>query len=346
MKKNIEKILIIKLRAIGDVVLSTIVLENIRSAYPAARIDFLTEDYCKEVVLGNPILNQVIVYDKKYKLGLPPTKRVRENIKFISNIHNQAYDLVIDFFGNPRSAIITWFSGAKTRVGYNFRLRRLAYNKVVKSRAKELHEAEWHLDALEALSIPVLSKSLNFEVGTGSKKFADSFWKEQNLNQRNVIAVNFSGGWSTKQWPLENWANVVNYLVEKQNARVLVLWGPGEKDKALELQKMSKSETLLIPETNLKQLAAILEKIKLMVTSDSGPMHIAAAMKTPCVAIFGPTNPNLQGPYGDIHTIVRNEQLDCLECDLTSCSHTSCMNKLTVSQVTNAIEKHLAAKTQ
>lgn len=343
MKKNIEKILIIKLRAVGDVVLSTIVLENLRDAFPSARIDFLTEDYCKEVVLGNPILNQVVTYDKKYKMGLPPLKRFRENIKFLSNIHNQAYDMVIDFFGNPRSALITWFSGAKMRIGYDFRIRKLAYNKVIISRANDIHEAEWHLDALRAISVPISSKNLNFEVGTGSREFANAFWEEQKLNGANVVAVNFSGGWATKQWHLNKWAKVVNYLIEKQNARVLVLWGPGEKDKALELQKLTKNKSLLIPPTNLKQLAAILKKTKLMVTSDSGPMHIAAAMKTPCVALFGPTNPNLQGPYGNIHTIVRNEDLDCLQCNLTICSHTSCMNHLTAETVITAIEKHLAA---
>lgn len=344
MNKHTEKILVIKLRAIGDVVLSTIVLENLRNAFPAARIDFLTESYCKEVVLGNSILNQVIVYDKKLIKSLPLVKRIIESFKFINRIRNQKYDLVFDLFGNPRSAIVTWFSGAKTRVGYNYRIRSWAYNKVVKSRANEVHEALWHLDALEAVNVPVTSKELNFEVGTGSKKFAESFWEEHNLDERLVVAVNFSGGWPTKKWGLENWAAVVDYVAEKHNSAVLILWGPGEKQEAEKLYSMTRSKPILIPETNLKQLAALLNKTDLLVTTDSGPMHIAASMNTPCVAIFGPTNPLLQGPYGNHHTIVRNESLSCLECNLTQCSHTSCMIKLPVEQVLRAVDEHLASE--
>ena len=175
MIKEIEKILVIKLRAIGDVVLSTIVLENLRSAFPAARIDFLTEDFSKEVVLGNPILNRILVYDRHSLEKMSPVKRFQENLKFVKDVRNQQYDLVFDFFGNPRSAFLTWITGAKIRVGYNYRVRQNAYTHIVDSRAKTVHEAEWHLDALKALDIPIVENKLNFEVGRGSRKFAESF---------------------------------------------------------------------------------------------------------------------------------------------------------------------------
>ena len=343
-KSKIEKILLIKLRAIGDVVLSTIVLENLRAAYPSARIDFLTEDFCKEVVLGNPILNQVIVYEKKAIAALPALKRMREDIHFLNNIRNQEYDLVIDFFGNPRSAIMTWLSRAKQRIGYDYRIRRFAYTKVVKSRANQVHEAEWHLDAIEAIDVPIISKKLNFEVGRGSKMFAQTFWDENKLNGKTpVFAINFSAGWATKRWPLEHWAKVADHLVTKHKGQVILLWGPGEKEDALKLRKMIGSRTILLPETNLKQLAAILDKVDYMVTTDSGPMHIAAAMDTPCAAIFGPTNPELQGPYGNGHKIIRNNKLNCLACDLTSCSHTACLNDLTTSTVFEEVDEYIAS---
>jgi len=339
MSEKFEKILIIKLRAIGDVVMSTAVLDGIRAAYPKARIDFLTETESKDIVFGNPILNQVIVYDRKRIAKSFFLKRMIENLRLIARIRNQRYDFIFDFFGNPRSAWITFLSGAKTRVGYNYRLRKFAYNVVVRSRANEVHEVDWHLDALKALDIPVEEKNLYVAVGEGSKNLAESFWQEAGLVGYPVIAINFSGGWPTKKWPLDRFAHLIDLLSANYPAKIIILWGPGEKEEAEKLQRLTTSPTALIPQTTLKQLAAILAKTDLMVTTDSGPMHIAAAMGTPCVAIFGPTNSRLQGPYGEGHVIVRNEALDCLGCNLTACSHISCMNDLPVSEVLSGVEK-------
>ncbi len=341
--RHIDKILIIKLRAIGDVVLSTIVLDNIRAAYPEARIDFLTEDACKEVVLGNPILNNVLSYERKTISKLSFFAKFSKNVKFLSLIRNQNYDLVIDYFGNPRSALMTWLSRAWKRVGYDFRVRRWAYNIVVKSRADDLHEADWHLDALRSIGIPVVSHKLNFHVGEGSKNFAENFWQQAELYDQRVIALNFSGGWPSKRWSLDRFAHLADTLVGAHKAQILIIWGPGEKAQALKIQELATRPVLLLPETNLKQLAAMLQKVDLLVTTDSGPMHIAAAMGTPCVALYGPTNPKLQGPYGQGHQLVYNNKLTCLGCNRLDCEHIACMDTITVNDVLASVQKCISA---
>ncbi|MBN2412540.1 glycosyltransferase family 9 protein [candidate division KSB1 bacterium] len=337
--KNVKNILVIKLRAVGDVLLSTIVLENLRSAFPDARIDFLTEKAGSQIVAGNPFLNDVIILDRPKNLNLSWYGRLKYHVQFLYQIRRRKYDIVFDFFGNPRSAILSVISGAPKRVGYNYRIRQLAYNNVVRTRASHIHEAPWHLDALTALNIPVISKELSFFIDPQSKQFADEFWKEQGLDGKRVLALNFSGGWPAKRWPLERFAELSERIVAKYQTQVLLLWGPGEKDDALRLQALSKVKTMLIPETDLKQLGAILAKTDLMVSTDSGPMHIAAAMSTPCVAIYGPTNYKLQGPYGDIHQIVYKDNLDCLCCNRLDCDTLSCMNALSVDAVFSAVEK-------
>ena len=338
MLSDIHKILVIKLRAIGDVVMSTVVLDNLREAFPKARIDFLTEFESKDILLGNPVLNQVIVFDRRKAERLPAFKRSGETRRLLSTVRNQRYDLVFDFFGNPRSAWLTWISGARYRVGYNYRLRRRAYNVVVPSRADSIHEVDWHLDALQAVDVPVVARNLNVYVGQGSRNFADSFWQKEGLDNRHVIAINFSGGWATKRWPLAHFAHLIDLLNYAHNAKLLIVWGPEEKESAMSLQQMATTPALLIPETNLTQLAAILAKVDMMVTTDSGPMHIAAAMGKPCVAIFGPTNPKMQGPYGKGHEIITKNELACLGCNRLDCSHVSCMASLTVKEVNAAVE--------
>lgn len=339
MPEKFKKILIIKLRAIGDVVMSTVVLDNLRAAYPKARIDFLTETESKDIVFGNPILNQVLVFDRKRVARLPFWKKMKENLHLIARIRNQKYDIVFDFFGNPRSAWLTFLSGAETRIGYNYRFRKFAYNVVAHSRADQVHEVDWHLDALKEMELPIKEKRISVAIGEGSKNLAETFWHEAGLAGYPVIAIHFSGGWPTKKWPLDRFAHLIDLLSQKYDAKIILVWGPGEKDEAEKLQGLATAPTTLIPKTTLKQLAAILAKADLMVTTDSGPMHIAAAMGTPCVALFGPTNPQLQGPYGDFHEIVRQEELECLGCNLLSCSHHSCMTMLSVSDVLNGIDR-------
>ncbi len=331
-----NKILVIKLRAIGDVLLSTIVINNLRSAFPEAPIDFLTEKAGSKIVLGNPALNKVHILTKdKNKSGFG---RFLDDVAFIRNIQKEKYDLVFDFFGNPRSAILTLLSHADIRVGYDYRFRQIAYNRVVKSRASEIHEALWHLDALQHLDIPISDKNLNFFIDESSTGFANQFWKQEQFENKPVVGINFSGGWPAKKWPVDRFAQLVDRIKKDYETEVLVFWGPGEKGEALKLAQLTNHKTILIPETDLKQLGAILKKIDMLVTTDSGPMHIAAAVNTPCVAIYGPTNFRLQGPYGTGHEIVYKDKLDCLGCNRLDCEHTTCMNALSVDRVYKSVK--------
>lgn len=335
--EKINKILLIKLRAIGDVVLSTIVLKNLREYFPDAEIDFLTESYCRDVIQDNNLIDEVITLNKKVMTQLNVFEKISYNVSFLKTILNKEYDLVFDFFGNPRSALLTFISGARYRIGYNYRIRKFAYNTVIKSRAATIHEAEWHLDALKACKIPIVSHKLSFQLTKSDHKFAQDFWQANDLFSKSVFAVNFSGGWMAKRWPLDHFAKLAEELIKAYKATILIIWGPGEEELAMTLQKKINHPILLIPHTNLKQLGAILNKCTMMITTDSGPMHIAAALETPCVAIFGPTNPSLQGPYGTLHRVVRNETLACLGCNRITCDHVSCMKQLSVDHVFQAV---------
>lgn len=340
---RVRSILIIKLRAIGDVVLSTIVIDNLRRAFPDAAIDFLTEAAARDVVSGHAQLDSIMILERTAIARMTLRDQLRANLAFLKRIRSRKYDLVFDFFGNPRSALITRWSGAAWRVGYDYRMRRRAYNIVVPSRADQVHEAEWHLDALAHLGIPVVSRRLSLAGSGAAEERAQAFWREAELEGKRVVALNFSGGWPAKRWPLERFAGLADRLAGRYQARILVVWGPGELPQAQQLAAMAAVPVTLIPETNLKELAALLGRIDLLVSTDSGPMHIAAAMGTPCVALFGPTNPRLQGPFGSNHQIITNSGLDCLGCNRTTCDHISCMNGLTVEAVFTGVERALAS---
>jgi len=341
--KNPQRILVIKLRAIGDVVMATPVLENLRQAFPLATVDFLTEKMCAPVVKGHPAIHQVIEFDRSHLRRLSPLKRILANFELLKNLRRRRYDLVFDLFGNPRTAIMTLCSGAKTRVGFRFRGRRFAYNVVVTPRGHLVHEVDFNLDALRALKIPVLSRQPVVQVDEASLTYAERFWIDNRLQDKLIIGLNPSGGWYTKRWPLDHFAALGDQIVEKFNARVVIIWGPGELEDARHIAQTMRHEALLIPQVDLRQLAALLRRLTSLVSNDSGPLHIAAAAGTPVVGIYGPTRPELQGPWGDGHQIVRLENLDCLGCNGVTCrieTH-DCMKKLEVDAVFQVLNKCL-----
>ena len=334
--ENINRILVIKLRAIGDVLLSTPVVQNLHDHFPFAQIDFLADKFASDVVIGNPWVSNVLTFDRKNDSSVGMIRQVRE----------KKYDLIIDLFSNPRSAIITRLSGARFRAGFPFRWRKYAYNIIIPPRAGNIHNIDFNLDALRRLDIPVLHFQPYFPLEGWAKQFAAEWFRGENLDGKQVVGLNPSGGWYTKRWGLEHYARLGDLIGQRYGASIIVLWGPGEEDDARFIQQRMKIPAQVIPKTTLSQLGAIIQRCAFIVSNDSGPMHIAASLGIPTLGIFGPTNPLQQGPYGINHRWVRNEELDCLECSLTACPIGNiCMTQLEVERVLDAFNL-LAAQSE
>ncbi|CUS98377.1 glycosyltransferase family 9 protein [Candidatus Kryptobacter tengchongensis] len=329
-KEKINKILVVKLRAIGDVLLSTAVLKNLRYNFPNAKIDFLTEPPAKEIVDGNPFIDELIIFERE-----------KNNLIKFWELRKRKYDLVIDLFCNPRSALLTFITGAKYRVGYAFRGRSYAYNVKLKPRKEVHHNVEFNLDALRAIGLEIIDKEIYIQLNEEAEKFAEKFWKENNLNGKMVIALNPSGTWETKRWGIEKFAKLGDIIAKNFNAKILILWGnQKELEDAQKIFSIMEEKPLIPPKTNLKQLASILKRCSFTISNDSGPMHISTAVGTPTLGIYGPTNPYAQGPYGEKHLWVRKEDLECIACNLTKCPIGNiCMKDLTVETVFEAFLK-------
>lgn len=330
-----QRILLIKLRAIGDVVLATPALAEARRAFPEARIDFLTEPPSRQVLEGNIDVDEVLLHDRRASLAA--------RARFLRRLRAKGYDLVVDLFGNPRSALLTLLTGAPTRVGFNFRFRQAAYNVRVPARGYLVHEVEFNLDALRAIGVHVGVPRLRFPVPEGARHYAQEFVAKNGLSDKLLIGLNNSGGWAAKRWVPERAVRLAQLLAKRHEATVVVLWGPGERAQAEQIAAAAGEGVLLAPPTDLHQLAALVARLRLLVTTDSAPMHIAAAVGTPVVALFGPTNPLLQGPFGPGHVVVRNESLSCLGCNRTTCEDGACMRELAVETVYAACSEALSS---
>lgn len=332
-KSRIRRILLIKLRAVGDVLLSMVVLRSLRSAFPSARIDFMTEPPAKDLLVNNPDINRVIIYDRKK--GNP--------LRYLLEVRRARYDLVIDLFGNPRTALLSRVSAARYRVGFDFRGRRYAYTHRVPSRGDRVHNTQFNLDALDAIGIPIVDRAVPFRFAPEDAQYIDEFLLMQSPGGRPLIGINAGGGWYTKRWGLDQFAALADRIERRLGAAIVLPWGPGQLAEVEELGRMMAHHPLIPPPTTLPQLGALFRRCAFVVSNDSGPMHIAAAVGTPVLGIYGPTNPSLQGPYGSGHVVVRREGLKCLGCNLTKCpiGH-PCMKELSLEMVWEAVERLLA----
>jgi ADP-heptose:LPS heptosyltransferase len=329
-REDIKKILVIKLRAIGDVLLSTPVLKNLRHNFKDTEIDFLTEPPSREIIEGNPFVDNLIIFDRRDK-----------SLSSFLNLRRKKYDLVIDLFCNPRSALMTFISGARYRVGYAFKGRSYAYNIKLKPRKEVHHNVEFNLDALRSLGLEIVDQNPYLPIDDSAEKFAEKFFDEHNLDNKLTVALIPVGTWETKRWELKKFAELGDIIAKNFNAEILIIWGnEKEFEEAMTISSFMNAKPIIPPRTSLKQLSAILKRCSFAIANDSGPMHISAVVGTPTLGIFGPTNPYAQGPFGEKHLWVRNEEIDCLGCNLTKCPiGNKCMSELKVVTVYSAFLK-------
>ena len=333
MLTNWNRILIIKLRAIGDVILTTPVFENLRNSFPNSQIDFIVEKPSASLVAEDKNINSILIApsgkDRKFK----------NDWQFFRKIRKQKYDVCIDLFGNPRSAIITLFSNAKLRVGYSYRGRKYAYQEKFSSNVSQIHEVEFNLDAVRHFDIPIVTKQPKIYLRDLDLKTAQKIIDGLNYSDKSIIALNPCASWPAKMWPTTYFTKLAKIILKKYDVKFIVLWGPREKDVALELKNKIGENAKIHPPTTLTEQAALLSLCDLFIGNDTGPMHLSAAVGIPTLGIFGPTNAKLQGPFGENTKAVFNPKVECLGCDKLECPSMDCMNLLSPEMVFEAVEE-------
>ena len=333
-----QNILLIKMLGIGDVVWTTPLLSNLRQGFPHARISFLCRSFCTPVLANNPELDEVISFD--------PGSLI-DQLNFIRGLRRRKFDLVIDLFGSPRSALLSLASGARTRIGFDFGYRRWFYNRVLSAKeANQGHEVEFHLYVLQTLGLLVKSRELVFKLSPEETSFKDRWWGEWGIKAgEKVVGLVATSGSVCRRWPEQSFSVLAQRLSSLKNIRVMVFWGlKSELESAQRIAKGSEEKVLIIPKTSLGQMAALLAGCDLVIGNNCGPVQIATAFKVPVINFQGPTNPRGQGPWGVPHIILRNEGLPCLECNKNSCPDPRCMTGISVEQTMEAFKTMMAGK--
>ena len=335
-KEKINKILIIKLRGIGDVVLSTIVIDNLRKDFPNTRIDYLVEAPSEPGLRGLKEINRVLLFERN---------DFWKKVSLILQIRKNKYDLVLDFFTNPSTALITFLSGAEYRVGFPYRGRKYAYNLFGPEERGKYHSAQLHLETLKLLGLNYSYKELHYFINSSALHTAEKYFRNNFIENDFVVGICPTGGWASKKCDPEKFAEIANALIEKYKAKIFIIWGKSDEEDAFKIHSMLGEKSVIAPGTTIQELAAMIARCKILIANDSGPMHIATAVGTPVLGLFGPTNPYMHGPLGEKNEWIRLDELECIECNLLECprNHECFKNiplQLVIDKITNLINKN------
>jgi len=312
---QIKKILLIRLRRIGDVILTTPAISALRQGFPTASISYIIERPYRELVEGNPNLDKVIILEKKQSL--------KDFFKLIRTIRKENYDVILDFHGGPRASLITLFSRAKLKVGYRIKFKNFIYNIRLPRSPKEgyFHSVENHINLVKALGVDVNSLPPLYlpQARKAESEKVKKFIEENSLGGRKIITIHISAGNEFRNWGVDNLVQLTNLLAQRPDVKIVLL-GTNEDQKAEEeiLKKSTASLLSLVGRLHLREVRELISHSSLFVGPDSGPMHIAASTSTPIVALFGPTLPSNFAPW-QAKAFVVEKELDCRPCKQRRC---------------------------
>ncbi len=366
-------ILLVKLSAIGDVIHTLPALAALRRCYPDADITWVVEEAAADLLSGHPDLNRIIVSRRKAWLKDLRRGRIaaplREMQAFLRELRGRPYDLVIDFHGLFKSAFIVLLSGGKRKLGYDSLQEGsgLFYNEKIPEEMGK-HAVDRYLDFVRYLSgdgkdegktahpeaVPeftiVIGEEERRRVAALLQGQAETLNVADKLGEGTIsggrgkkkgcfVAVNPVAFWETKLWEDKKFADLCDRI--RQELGIGVILTGGEAGPLDRIRALMKTEAVnLGGKTTLRELAFLYSEAALVITTDSGPMHLAAAMGTPVVALFGPTDPARTGPYGPGHRVIRSG-LDCIPCFRKQCETKRCMREISVEEVFKATKEIL-----
>ena len=255
-------------------------------------------------------------------------------------IRKEKYDLLLDLWSNPRSALITFLSGVKYRVGFAYRGRKYAYNILATSGRGAEHSAEHNLEILKVIEVPVISKKVQFFVSEKDYSTGRNFIYKNFTEGEKIIGIIPAGGWESKRCDAVKWVEICKAISEQYKTKFLILWGPNDEKDAEHIKNHLPELAVLAPKTELPEMTGLIKSCNLIIANDSGPMHISAALGIPTLGIFGPTNPKAHRPYSPNSDYVIKDDLFCIICNKLICPYNhECMLGLPVEKVLEKIEK-------
>jgi lipopolysaccharide heptosyltransferase II len=290
-----KRILVVNVNWLGDVVFSTPLLRVLRRAHPDAYIACLLQPRCREVLEGNLVVDDLLIYDEE-----EAHRGLAAKWRLVRMLRAQAFDEVYLLHRSFTKALMVALAGVPRRIGYPTKRRGWLLTVRARGRYDERHRVEYYLELGRAAGVPVEGEpAYEFAVTQQDREWADRFLQALRIGpEEQAVALNPGGNWPPKRWPAEHYADLGRRL-DRQGIRIVITGGPDDGALAASIaERIGGRAGVAAGRATLKQTAALFVRSHVVVANDSGPMHIAVAMGAKVVALFGPTSPRLTGPYG------------------------------------------------
>lgn len=348
----IKKILVIRYRFIGDTVLTIPFLRNLRNAYPDAQIDMLVGPVSGDVLLDCPYIDNLIYFDTTRKHKYENTSKKKTGFfDYVSVLRKINYDKAYILKRSFSSAALGFLAGIKERIGFDTENRGFFLTKKVPY-TKNKHEVECFLDVLRSDGIPVKDNYLENWVSAQSETKIQSILSNYNLENRQKVMVHATSGNINKQWGLDNFAKIIEYLSNEKAIQVFFTGTAKDSevyDKILSLilTKLQIKPANLCGKLSIQDSTALINKMDFMIGSDSGTLHIAASLNIPVIGIYGPMNHKKWHAWGEIHKSIYLN-LPCIPCELRiKCDKDyACLRNITPNMIINELNSLISEKSE
>ena len=339
MKFN--RILLTRMKYIGDVVLTTPIIKTLRETYPDAHIAYLGDAKAVSLLQNNPYLNEIIPFDF--------TKdSFAYQVKMYAAMFTGNYDLTIDLYSNPRSALMTYATRAKVRIGGDARGRGKLYTIRISDDGSLKSAIDYHYQSLAPLGIKATNYTTEIFLTEEEKSEAQQVLRSIGVTPlRPVIAIHPGATWPNKIWLKEQFAGLIARLVKETDVEIVLSPGPKDAELMDYLSQADRSRVHTLPLMPVRPLAAVLSQCSVFVSNDCGPMHIGVAVGTKTIGIFGPEPIEIWFPYDrNKGHLPMFKKIHCSPCRTTSCfrqgeEYLECMKLITVDEVFTAVKERV-----
>ncbi|MBL7068437.1 MAG: lipopolysaccharide heptosyltransferase II [Candidatus Omnitrophica bacterium] len=330
---NGARILIVNVNWLGDVLFTTPFIKAIRRRFPASYMACMVVPRCKEILEDNPRIDEIIIYDEKGK-----HRSIMGKLKFIITLKRKNFSTAYILHRSFTKALMVYLSGIKRRIGYNTKRRGPLLTKAIDETDPGIHKVEYFLKIAASCGAETGDKDYEFFVKRPQRDKIDKLLRDRDIRGTDIIvALNPGGNWPPKRWPKEHFAELADRLSRELNVKAIITGAPKDLKLAQDIIDLSQTRPAsACGQTSIKELAALLERSNLVISSDSGPMHIALSVKTKVITLFGPTSEEITGPYGRGNYLVIKKDVGCpVPCYNFDCRDYKCMKAVTVDEVFN-----------
>ena len=333
-----NKILVVNVNWLGDVIFSVPVFKALKAAYPQAKVSCLAVPRVGEVLQMCPFVDEVIIYDEDDK-----HRHFWKKLKIANLLRSKKFDAAFLLHRSLTRALIIFLAGIPKRVGYTTKTPRWLLTHPVQSLNGDAHRSLDYLNVVESFGIAVFDQTCQLSVPQSESNAIQRKLAENGIGQDDkFVVLNPGGNWDLKRWPQENFAALTRNLVEQFKVRVVI--SGADKDQALAkniAQESKVNPVVLAGQTKFKELAALFYRAQVVISADTGPLHLASGVGTKTIALFGPTRPEITGPRGSGKRTVLHNDVGCNKtpCYHLACGQNVCMQSITVDDVLQAFQK-------